>query len=71
MIYEVRDEPGARDAPRFVVAPVAALEIEDESLQEELADVRELGVDHGSQGSIHVREGGRCHLQIKSSIWRS
>ena len=63
----MRDEPGARDAARLVVAPVAALEVEDESLQEELADVGELGVDHGSQGGVHVREGGRGHLQIASN----
>ena len=57
------DEPGAGDTARLVVAPVAALEVEDESLQEELANVGELGIDDGSQGGVHVREGRRGHLQ--------
>ena len=63
LIDEMRDKPGAGDAARLVVAPVAALEVEDESLEEQLADVGELGVHHGRQGSVHVREGRGGHLR--------
>ena len=66
LVDKVRDESCAGDAARLVVAPVSALEVEDESLQEELADVGELGVDDGGQGGVHVREGGRGHLKVNA-----
>ena len=47
LVDEVRDEPGGRHAARLVVALEAALEVQDEAPQQQLADVRELGVDDG------------------------
>ena len=45
LVDEVREEPGGRHAARFVVPLEAALEVEDEATQEQLADVGKLGVD--------------------------
>ena len=59
LIDEVRDEPGAGDTACLVVAPVASLEVEDESREEQLAHVWELGVHLGSSARVyHYQDQG-------------
>ena len=58
------DELGGAEADLLVVAPVAAPELQDETRQDQLADVGELGVDDGHQGGVDVGEGRRRRLRL-------
>lgn len=49
----------------FVVSPVAFAEVEDESLEDELSGLRELGVDDGHHGGVHVGKDGRGTLSLE------
>ncbi len=46
------------------IQPKGAPHLEDEAVQQELADLRELGVDDGDKGCKDGREGGRSHLRL-------
>lgn len=52
-------------ASHLVVPPVALAEVKDESLEDELSYLRELGVDDGYHSSIDVGEGGRGTLGLQ------
>ena len=62
------DEAHAGGAPRLVVPLEAPLEVEDEPLEQQLPDVRELGVDDRRQGRVHVGEGGGGSLGLMRII---
>ena len=49
----------------YLIAPAKALlELQDESLSQQLPSLRELGVDDGYESSIDVGEGGRGGLGL-------
>lgn len=50
----------------FIVPPVTFPEIENEPLEDELPDLRKLGVDDGHHGSVHMGKDGRGGLGLKS-----
>lgn len=64
LIGQVPDELRHRDAGGLVVAPEGPLELNDQSAQDELADVGELGVDDGDERRVDVREGRREGLRL-------
>lgn len=47
------------------VASVALPERQDEPLEDQLPDLRELGVDDGCEGGVNVSEDGRCCLSLQ------
>lgn len=47
------------------VAAVALPECQDEPLEDQLADLRELGVDDGDEGGVDVSEDGRRRLGLE------
>lgn len=60
--------PKCSDTPtdRYLeVASVALPEREDEPLEDQLPDLRELGVDDGDEGGVNVSEDGRCCLSLQ------
>ena len=67
-------EPDTGGAPGLVIPLEASLEVEDESPEEELSNVGELGVDDGCQGGVDMGEGGRRCLGLDDALtqqtWR-
>jgi hypothetical protein len=68
LVHHVRYEPRACHAPGLVIALEASLEIENESLQQQLANVRELGIDDGHESRIHVGKGWRSRLSLHDRL---
>ena len=68
LVDHVADEAHAGGAPRLVVPLEAPLEVEDEPLEQQLPDVRELGVDDRRQGRVHVGERGGGSLGLRWKI---
>ena len=67
LVDQVGDEAGAGHAAGLVVPLEAPLEVEDETLEQELPDVRELGVDNRDEGGVHVGEGGGRGLSLEDA----
>ena len=58
--------PSIPPFPPHLVIPLEVLpELEDESLCQQLSDVRELGVDDGHQSSVDMSEGGGGSLRLE------
>ena len=68
LVDHVAYEAHAGGAPRLVVPLEAPLEVEDEPLEQQLPDVRELGVDDRRQGRVHVGERGGGGLGLRWKI---
>ena len=61
MSYELH----RREAEQFVVPPIPLSEVEEESMDYELPNVGELGVDDGHESSVYVGEGGGERLSLE------
>eukprot|EP00754_Rhynchopus_humris_P050365 Rhum_TRINITY_DN8922_c1_g1::Rhum_TRINITY_DN8922_c1_g1_i1::g.30703::m.30703 len=57
LVDRVRDELGRRHKHHLVVPLVTLLEEADHTCHQQVADLRQLGVDHGHQRRKHVGEG--------------
>lgn len=57
LVDEVGEEGGRREADGLVVALEALAELHDEALDQQLADLRQLGVDNGRHGRVDGRKG--------------
>lgn len=66
LIDEMSHKLGGCEALLLVVSPVALTEVEDEPLQDEFSDLRELGVDDGDNSSVDVCEDRRGALCLKN-----
>lgn len=64
LIHHVAKHLGARQANKLVVATVGALKLHDDPLQQQLADLGHLGVDHRNETGIYVRERRGGHLRL-------
>lgn len=67
MLFSVR-APKCGNTPTdkyLEVASVALPERQDESLEDQLPDLRELGVDDGDEGGVNVSEDGRRCLSLQ------
>lgn len=64
LVHQVRDELGGSSAHRLVVALEGALELQDQSREQQLSNLRELGVHDSHQRTIHGREAGGRGLAL-------
>lgn len=64
LVDQVRHKARCRQTDGLVIAPEATLELDDQPMQQQLADVWELGVYDGYQCGVHVREGRRSSLRL-------
>ena len=61
------DEADAGGAAQLVLPLEAALEVDDEPLEQQLPDVGELGVDDGGEAGVHVGERRGRSLRLRSA----